>query len=78
MEGKDLDGIRRRVHRVWWIFRIGCWGLLAACGVLILLGQIVPGVVAGLSAAGLNIAWREWARRVETRHQAGPRMEADP
>jgi hypothetical protein len=70
VEGEALYDQRRRIHRVWWMFRIGCWGLLAACGALIVQGQFAPGVVAGFSAAALNIVWREWARRVETRHRA--------
>jgi hypothetical protein len=70
MEAETLNGLRRRIHRTWWAFRIGYWGLLGVCGALILAGLFVPGVLAGLASAGLNVAWRDWARRVEERYPA--------
>jgi hypothetical protein len=30
--------------------------------------MFVPGLLVGLMAAGTNIAWREWARKVQRRY----------
>jgi hypothetical protein len=59
------DQVQRHVRRVWVRFRIAWWTLLAVCLVLVLIGQFLAGLLVGITAAGVNIAWREWGWRVE-------------